>query len=163
MRGEVVVDVRTDEPETRFASGAVLRTDPPHAGPLTVRGSRWQGTRLLVRFEQSPDRSAAENLRGTDLVVSTAGLSLSQHRDEFHDFELIDLPVTARGGQALGMVTEVLHLPAQDVLVVRLNGGGEALIPFVSPIVPEVDPAGGRLTVDPPPGLLDTGESNDRR
>lgn len=159
LRGEVLVDVRTDDPEIRFASGAVLGTRPPQAGPLTVRGSRWHGSRLLVRFEQSRDRSTAETLRGTELTVSAAELPPSQERDEFHDHELIDLPVTTLGGQAVGTVVDVLHPPGQDVLVVRLPAGGEVLIPFVSAIVPEVDLVSGRLAVDPPPGLIDTGET----
>ena len=51
-------------------------------------------------------------------------------------------------------MTAVRH-EAQDLLVVRRPRRGDALIPFVSAIVPTVDLAGGFLVVDPPEGLLD--------
>jgi 16S rRNA processing protein RimM len=49
--------------------------------------------------------------------------------------------------------------PAQDLLVLRLTDGREALVPFVTAIVPQVDITGGRVVLDPPPGLLDLDES----
>jgi hypothetical protein len=62
----------------------------------------------------------------------------------------------ARGdGAALGEVTEVVHLPGNDLLSVRRQDGREALFPFVAEIVPVVDVAGGRVVVTPPDGLLD--------
>ena len=36
IKGDVTVEVRTDEPELRLAPGAVLATDPPSTGPLTI-------------------------------------------------------------------------------------------------------------------------------
>ena len=58
IRGDVVVGVRTDEPEARFAVGARLDTDPPAIGPLTVAAVRWQSGELIVRFKghQGPHR-----------------------------------------------------------------------------------------------------------
>jgi 16S rRNA processing protein RimM len=46
---------------------------------------------------------------------------------------------------------------AQDRLVVRLDTGTDAYLPFVEAIVPEVDVEGGRVVVDPPEGLLELG------
>ena len=60
-------------------------------------------------------------------------------------------------GERVGEVADVLHLPGQDVLAVAREGGGEALVPFVAEIVPEVDVAGRRIVIDPPEGLLDLG------
>ena len=51
----------------------------------------------------------------------------------------------------------------QDLLVIAGDGprsGAEILVPFVTAIVPEVDVAGGRLVIDPPPGLLDPDEAS---
>ncbi len=75
--------------------------------------------------------------------------------DEYYDHQLEGLAAVTVDGERLGVVTEVLHLPAQDVLAVRRDGGGEELlVPFVAAIVPTVDLAGGRVEIDPPPGLL---------
>lgn len=155
IRGEVSIDVRTDEPDTRFSPGSVLATNPPEVGPLTVESAHWHSGRLLVRFAGAHDRTAVERMRGTLLVVDSDDLPPVADPDEFHDHELLDLAVVTTGGVEVGRVTDVLHLPAQDVLVVRRDDGGETLVPFVAQVVPEVAPEAGRLVLDPPPGLLD--------
>ena len=154
IRGDVAVDVRTDDPEARFTDGAVLRTDPDAAGPLTIASTRRHSGRLLVRFKGLADRDAAEALRGTALIVDSDDIAPLDDPDEFHDHELIGLAVSTTEGTAVGTVDDVLH-HAQDVLVVTSESGDEILVPFVGPLVPEVDVAAGRIVIDPPPGLLD--------
>ncbi|MBT2213701.1 MULTISPECIES: ribosome maturation factor RimM [Actinomadura] len=153
IRGEVTIDVRTDEPDTRFAAGTEIATDPADAGPLTIERARWHSGRLLLRFARVDDRDRAEELRGTWLVVDQDDIAPSSDPDSFHDQELIGLAVVTTDGTGIGQVAEVLH-HGQDLLVVR-GAGGEKLVPFVSALVPEVDVAGGRLVINPPPGLLD--------
>jgi 16S rRNA processing protein RimM len=63
-------------------------------------------------------------------------------------------------GVEVGEVSALESRPAQDLLVLRLTDGREALVPFVAAIVPEVDIEGGRIVLDPPPGLLDLDESS---
>jgi 16S rRNA processing protein RimM len=155
IRGEVTVEVRTDAPEIRFAVGSVLFTDPAGRGPLTVESTRDQNGRLVVAFEGVPDRNAAESLRNTMLLVDASDVPPSDDPDEFHDTQLMGLVAELTDGTALGEVTDVLHLPHGDVLVVRREGASELLVPFVKAIVPEVDLVTGRLVVDPPEGLLD--------
>lgn len=157
IRGEVTVDVCTDDPDVRFAPGAVLSTEPPARGPLTVRATRRHRGRLLVSFAESPDRTAAESLRGSTLLVHSADLPVSEVDDEFRDHELIDLAVVTVAGRRVGTVADVFHPPGQDLLAVLLRGGGEAYVPFVAAIVNEVDRNAGVLLIDPPPGLIDTG------
>jgi len=153
IRGDVVVGVRTDEPELRFALGSRLDTDPPDVGPLTVAAMRWHSGELLIRFEGYRDRTAAEELRGTWLRVDSSTLAPSGDPDVFHDHELIGLTVRTVDGDDVGVVEDVLH-PAQDVLSVR-GASGEILVPFVKAIVTDVDIKGGVVVIDPPPGLLD--------
>jgi 16S rRNA processing protein RimM len=157
VHGELTVEVRTDDPDLRLAVGAVLATEPAAAGPLTVAGNRWHSGRLLVTFAGVDDRTAADRLRDTLLVVDSADLEDLPDPDEFRDHELIGLSVIRSGGEQVGTVTDVLHY-GQDLLVVAgsgRRGGAEILIPFVSGIVSDVDLAAGVLRVDPPPGLLD--------
>ncbi|MBO0831792.1 MAG: ribosome maturation factor RimM [Actinobacteria bacterium] len=157
VRGELAVEVRTDDPELRLAVGAVLRTEPAAAGPLTVTATRSHAGRLLVRFAGVDDRTAAEELRGTLLMVESDELEDLRDPNEFRDHQLIGLLVVGPGGDQVGTVADVLH-HGQDLLVVDGSGGragAEILIPFVSAIVSEVDLAAGLVRVDPPPGLLD--------
>jgi len=173
VRGDVVVGVRTDEPELRFARGSRLDTDPVGVGPLTVAGHRWHSGELLVRFEEISDRTAAAELGGTWLMVDSAVLGALDDPDEFRDGDLVGLTVRTVDGTVVGTVTDVLH-HGQDILVIDPAGASsgasgtqavgavgaagaraaQLLIPFVKAIVPEVDVAGGVLVVDPPDGLL---------
>jgi 16S rRNA processing protein RimM len=157
LRGEVTVEVRTDDPDQRFSAGSALDTVPAERGPLTVAGARWHSGKLLVRFDGYEDRDAAEDLRDTILAIESADLAPLEDTEEFYDHDLIGLEVTTVGGEAVGTVTDVLH-QGQALLVVEGGGsrsGAEILIPFVAAIVPEVDVSGGRLVIDPPDGLID--------
>jgi 16S rRNA processing protein RimM len=162
LRGDVVIGVRTDEPELRFAVGSQLDTDPADVGPLTVAGMRWHSGALVVRFAGVKDRDAAAALGGTWLSVDSGTLAAPADPDEFRDHDLIGLSVRTADGTVVGTVEDVLH-HGQDVLAVRPPGGtggtGEILVPFVKAIVTEVDVAAGRLVIDPPAGLLNLGEA----
>ncbi|RCG19901.1 ribosome maturation factor RimM [Streptomyces diacarni] len=158
IKGEVTVEVRTDEPELRLGPGAVLATDPASAGPLTIAAGRVHSGRLLLRFEGVRDRNAAEALRNTLLVAEIDPAERPEDPEEFYDHQLEDLEVVTVDGAVVGRIESVAHLPAQDLLVIRGADGGEVLVPFVSEIVPEIDLDAQRAVVDPPPGLLDEGE-----
>ncbi|WP_440071199.1 ribosome maturation factor RimM [Streptosporangium sp. OZ121] len=162
LRGDVSVEVRTDEPDRRFAPGTALATDPASAGPLVVESRRWHSGILLVRFEGVTDRDQAEDLRGTMLVIDSDDIPPSDDPDEFYDHQLIGLTVVKPDGEPVGEVSDVLH-HGQDLLVVRrgkagASGGGEVYVPFVKALVPEVDLIKGILVVDGPAGLLDPDE-----
>ena len=161
IRGEVVIGVRTDEPNLRFAVGATLdaaeRADEPAGGAqLTVAAARWHSGQLLVGFAGVTDRTAAAELTGRWLSVDSSQLPEIGDPDEFRDHELIGLSVRTCAGEPVGVVADVLH-SGQDLLVVRRADGQEVdcLVPFVKAIVPEVDVQTGVLVIDPPPGLLD--------
>ena len=63
LKGEVRLEIRTDDPEGRLAPGTTVPTEPAHAGPLTVSRLRFDGSRWFAAFEQARDRTAAEALR----------------------------------------------------------------------------------------------------
>jgi 16S rRNA processing protein RimM len=152
IRGDVSVEVRTDEPERRFARGAVL-----HGGQrtLTVVSTRWHSGRLLLTFAEVPDRTAAEQLRGTLLESDVDPDEMPTDDGEFYDRQLVDLEVRTVHGDVIGQVGSVVHHDEQDTLVVRGDGSAELLVPFVTEIVPTVDLAGGFIVVADLPGLLD--------
>src|SRR5690349_12864134 len=158
LHGELVVDVRTDSPDERFAAGAVLTragADGAPAGVLTVESARPHSGRLLVRFAEAPDRTAAEALRGSRLLVDPAALPPTGDPDEFHVHQLEGLAAELPDGTVVGSVREVVHGPGGELLVLARAQGPDALVPFVRAIVPTVDLAGGRVVLDPPEGLLD--------
>jgi 16S rRNA processing protein RimM len=175
IRGEVSVVVRTDEPEERFVAGSVFTTEVPRdrrvsTGPaaaadpgaryqvprqLVLESIRWHQGRGIAQFEGVVDRSVADALRGVYLQVDSDTLTPPDDPDEFHDHELVGLRVETVEGAELGTVDRIDHAPSSDLIVLKKGGGGTALIPFVSQMVPEVDVPGGRVVVDLPEGLLD--------
>jgi 16S rRNA processing protein RimM len=159
VRGLVTVEVRTDDPDLRFVPGAVLVTDPPERGPLTVVDKKWHSGTLLLLLAGADgavygNREDVDTLRNTRLLVPVSDLPELDDPDSYYDHELVGLAAQLPDGSPLGEVTSVRHEGA-ELLVVRRTDGGEVLVPFVAAIVPSVDVAAGHLVVDPPEGLLE--------
>ncbi|MCL2595699.1 MAG: ribosome maturation factor RimM [Promicromonosporaceae bacterium] len=160
LRGEVMLDVRTDDPETRLAVGVTLETDPADVGPLTIETVRIHQGRWLVGFAEVLDRTAAEALRGVELVVEAD--TSDDDEDAWYPHELRGLRAELADGTVIGEVIGLEHLPAHDMLIIKetlpaANGSGSThrtLVPFVHAIVPTVDVPGGRVVLTPPGGLL---------
>jgi 16S rRNA processing protein RimM len=159
IRGDVSVEVRTDEPELRLGPGAVLLTDPASAGPLTIESGKVHSGRLLLHFAGVNDRNAAEALRGTMLIAEIDPEERPEDPEEFYDHQLIGLDVVLLDGTLVGELSEVVHLPYQDLLTVTRPDGTEVLVPFVTRIVPIIDLENQRAVIDPPPGLIDPAEA----
>ncbi len=144
LRGDVTVELRTDEPEVRFAPGSVLGCEGLRSR-LTVASVRDAAAgRLIVRFAEAPDRTAAESLRGRVLVVEVDPdeRPAGDDPEEYYDRQLRGLHVLDVEGQDVGVVADVIHLPSQDLLAVTTDAG-ERLVPFVSELVPHIDLAAG--------------------
>lgn len=159
IKGQVTVEVRTDEPELRLAPGAVLLTEPASAGPLTVADGRVHSGRLLLHFKGVDDRNGAEALRGTMLIAEIDPEERPEDPDEYYDHQLIGLAVVLADGTPVGELTEIAHLPSQELLTVKRPDGSEVLVPFVTEIVPEIDMERRRIVLTPPPGLINTDEA----
>lgn len=175
VRGEVTVELFTDDPRARFAPGSVLEVQParergggnapagagsPQLEHVTVSGSRWNKNVLVARFEEIEDRNAAEAARGLELFAEAADLELDD--DEWHQDDLLGLTAVdiTRDDARIGTVKALIQGVAQDLLEITPDGGGRpVLIPFVEEIVPEVDLDAGVVLVSPPPGLLELAEA----
>jgi 16S rRNA processing protein RimM len=158
VTGEVAVDVRTDDPEGRFAPGVVLRGRPSRGGTereFVVESVRAHGGRLLMRLQGVADRDTADGLRGTLFLIDAAELPPIADPDEYYDHQLEGLTVSTVDGAGIGTVAEVLHTAAGELLAVKRGDGAEVLVPFVSAIVVSVSLADGAIVIDPPEGLLD--------
>ena len=157
IRGEVTVETRTDEPDERFAPGAVLSVDGP-VSTLVVERTHWHSGRLLVSFRGVDDRDAAEALRGLLLHVERGVDESPDDPEEYYDSARVDCAVELLDGTPVGSVTDVVHLPGQDLLAIRTPDDRDVLVPFVAVMVPIVDVPGRRIVIDPPPGLLEVAD-----
>jgi len=170
VKGAATIEVRTDEPDKRFAVGARLLTDS--GLDLTVASATWHSGRLLVTFEGYEDRTAVEQLRNALVSVDRPADERPEDPEEFYDSDLEGCEVVVDGsdsdsdsdgvviGVGIGVVREVSHLPGQDLLVVVTPDEREVLIPFVSAFVPHVDVSAKRIVITPPEGLLEPGDDD---
>lgn len=164
ISGEVVVEVRTDDPAARFAPGTTLRAKESRGSgqerSYVVAEVREHGGRLLVRLTGVDDRDAADALRGSLFVVDSDDLPPIDEPDTYYDHQLEGLNVRTTTGRDVGIVAEVLHTAAGELLAVRRKNGSEmreVLVPFVGAIVTSVSLDEGTVEIDPPEGLLDLG------
>jgi 16S rRNA processing protein RimM len=160
VTGEVAVEVRTDDPDSRFAPGVRLRARPPGDAQeriCVIDSVREHSGRLLMRLAGVTDRNGADALRGTVFVVDSEDLPPIDDPDEFYDHQLEGLRVVTTDGRLVGNVNEVLHTAAGELLSVTPETGGEVLVPFVSAIVIAVSLDDQTIEIDPPEGLLELG------
>lgn len=159
LHGEVTVQTHTDDPEARYVPGVAYETEAVAGSgvpkSLTLRSARLHQQTWLLGFEEIPDRTGAESLRGTRLFIDAEAAVAEDEDDAWYEDELVGLAAVDPHGAVLGEVSGLRTGAVQDQLVLRLTDGSEALVPFVEAIVPEVDVEGGRVVVDAPPGLLE--------
>ncbi|QWW18824.1 ribosome maturation factor RimM [Schaalia sp. 19OD2882] len=149
LRGEAILDIRTDDPDL-VVPGAVLDTTSDAHPRLTVESVRSHKERVLVAFEELLTREDVEAERGTKLLV--------EERDEddaWYPHQLKGLSALTVQGDELGTVTGLRPGAAQDLLLVRTADGRTVMVPFVTQLVPVVDIVGGRVVIDAPGGLFD--------
>jgi len=157
--GELVVEIRTDDPAARFAPGNTLRAKNSRSGEersVVVEQAREHGARMLVRLAGVDDRDAADALRGSLFVVDSDDLPPIDEPDTYYDHQLEGLVVRTAAGRDVGVVAEVLHTAGGELLAVRRDSG-EVLVPFVGAIVTSVSLDDGLIEIDPPEGLLELG------
>ncbi|EEI26812.1 16S rRNA processing protein RimM [Corynebacterium glucuronolyticum ATCC 51867] len=155
IKGEVVVDPTTDDLDQRFYVGAVLtgRAGGGKEQQLTIQSMRPHQGRLLVKFEEIPDRTAGESLRGMQFFAPP--LEHDPEEDGYYDHELEGLAVIHEGTR-VGEVTDITHGPAATLLTVTMDEDErDVLIPLVDAIVPEINLGEKTATITPPDGLLD--------
>ena len=129
---------------------------------LEQQGRRWIGHvrsaaphgrgLLLVCLDGVDDRTAAEALAGTRVLVPIATLP-PPAEDEFYYHEIEGYRVETTAGEPIGEIVETFSTGLNDVWVVR-NQGREHLIPVIADVVRTIDRPGRRVVIDPLPGLL---------
>jgi 16S rRNA processing protein RimM len=149
VHGEVAVQSLTERPQ-RFSPGSTLRLEDGRT--LTVDRARSHHHRLLVKFEEVPDRTSAEALRGQVLL---AGEPDEGPAEGWWVHQVVGIEVATEDGRELGRIREVLANPANDVWVTDRG----AMIPAVHDVVLEVDLAGRRALIRALPGLLQEEET----
>ena len=150
VQGEATIEVRTDDPDIRFAVGQTVTLE--NGRSLNISSNRWHNQILLLSFSGIDDRNQIEELRD-QLLYAEVDIN-STASGEYHFQQLIGSQVLLPSGENLGLVTEVIHLPGQDLLSVT-SQKGEVLIPMVKQIIISIDVDKKLIKINPPEGLLD--------
>jgi 16S rRNA processing protein RimM len=148
IHGEVSVLVLS-EVEDRFAPGATLHLEDGRT--LTVEEAREHRQRLLVKFREVPDRTAAESLHQQYLFVDQADVPPAPG-DAFWPHQLQGCEVVTEEGRTLGVIRDVVHGVANDIWVAG-SDDDEVLVPALKDVVASVDLDARRVVVREVPGL----------
>ena len=147
VRGLVKIKSFTEDPAKLTAYGALTDESGARRYQVALTG-RAKGV-LLARIEGVGDRDAARALSGARLYIARAALPEPEDEEYYHA-DLIGLAVEDRAGAPLGRVAAVQNFGAGDILEIERPDQGTLLVPFTKAAVPLVDPAGGRVVVEPP-------------
>ena len=158
LKGAIKVEMYTDDPARRFVPGAKFSLQVPDSSPwrgksLELIELKWYNSHAVAFFKDVPDRTVAESLLKAILWIDTDPAEDSGEEDAWFDHQLVGLRVI-RDGVQVGVVSQIDHFTAQDLLTVKTEGAN-VLVPFVKAIVSEVDIEAGTLTVTPPAGLFE--------
>jgi 16S rRNA processing protein RimM len=151
IRGELKCRIVTDFPRERFKRGKSVLVD---GARHTIQSSRIQGQVVLLKFREVPDRNTAETLRGKEVTIRRED-AVALPEGQFYWHQVIGLTVIDASSDAvLGTVTDIVETGANDVYVVRPERGREILVPAIKDVVLAIEPAEGRMIVQPLPGML---------
>jgi len=152
LKGEVRIKSFTADPSDIGAYGSLFDATGEQSFLLRVVGMA-KG-RVVARIEGVGDRNAAEALKGTHLHVPRSALPETGDEEYYHA-DLIGLRADLTGGEQLGTIRAIFDFSAGDMLEIAQEDGGVVMVPFTRAAVPEIDFDGGRVVIDPPPGLLE--------
>jgi 16S rRNA processing protein RimM len=154
IHGQVILNVETDFPQERFQPGAELFIE--RAGrvePLRVTTVRFHRERPVIGLSGVETMNDAEALAGHELRVPADWLA-PLPVNTFYRHDLVGCRVVTKAGGEVGVVTDVEGTMSGSRLVVA-GTAGEVLVPFATEICPVIDPAGKRIVIDPPDGLVE--------
>jgi len=152
VQGAVRIRSFTEAPEDIVRYGTLTDEIGTRSFDLRLVGTA-KGV-VIVRIAGIDDRNQAEALRGLRLHLPRAALPQTE-AEEYYHADLIGLEAVLGDGTPVGRVRAIHDFGAGDTLEVTRPGAPPVMVPFTRAVVPIVEPAAGRLVLDPPPGLLD--------
>ena len=158
VRGELLIEVITDEPDAVYASGRRVFAGSDGATVdelrvLTVVETRPFKDGLLIRFDEIVDRTAAERWNGRLLFVPEHELT-PPGEGEVYVHELQGMTVELSSGEIVGRVADVFEVP-QGLLLDVARERGTVLVPFTDDVIVDIDRDRRIVRIDPPEGLLE--------
>lgn len=154
LKGELKVTPLTDDPGYYEAHcRSVIMDTPDGLRQFNVNSLHASGGHWILTLEGVTNRETADTLRGASLMLSTEQLKPLEPGEYFLD-DLIGCEVLTKDGMPLGSVQGLMETGAYTVLEIK-GADGMVLAPMTPDVVETVDIAQRRISINPPPGLLE--------
>lgn len=136
IKGEVKVQIITDEPEKRFKVKKVLYLKQDETfSPVTITSVRYHQSNVLLSFADHPDLTSVEGYHGCELFIDRKDI---KSKDSVYAFELMNVSVYKEDGTLVGVVSDILDTGAHIVLRIKTNAK-DVLIPYVDRFIVRFD------------------------
>lgn len=136
IKGEVKVQIITDEPEKRFKVKKVLYLKQDETfSPVTITSVRYHQSNVLLSFADHPDLTSVEGYHGCELFVDRKDI---KSKDSVYAFELMNVSVYKEDGSLVGVVSDILDTGAHIVLRIKTDAK-DVLIPYVDRFIVRFD------------------------
>jgi len=156
LQGEMRVLSVTDFSEERFKKGAELALfdeKNQFVRTVVIASHRKQKNFDIIKFKDMYHINDIEKYKGHSLKVAEANLN-DLDEGEFYYHEIIGLEVY-ENDQLIGTIKEILQPGANDVWVVKRKGKRDLLLPYIPPVILNVDIPNNRVDVELLEGLDD--------
>jgi len=153
VKGAVKLKIFGDNPDA--LPGLAPLCDAKRKNTYEILAVKEHGNTWLAEMKGVSDRTAAEKLRGVKLYVARDRLPDLKKGNTFYHIDLVGLAAFWPDGREMGRVVNVANFGAGDLIEIKPPKGASFYVPFTKEIVPDVNLADKKLTVDPPPGLID--------
>ncbi len=160
LHGELKVHLLTDIPN-RFAQLDAVYIGPEHRRCLIKSMRPYKGEMILLALKGYDDATAAEALVKRDICIPLSELA-ELPQDSYYQHDIVGLQVWTLDGQEVGKVIDIMVTGSNDVYVIRTVKGEQVLIPAIKQVIKQIDLIRRTMHIDPLPGLLDNGSSDDR-
>ncbi len=158
LKGEVKIYSYSDRKERFEDLDSLIVTGKAKEKIYRIENIRYQKNMVIAKLAGVDDRNGAEALKNHDVNITEDELPQLEE-DAFYIKDLIGCTVFDEAdGIAFGVIGDVLQNSAQDIYVIDLKQGGQALIPAVASFIRDVDIVGKAVTVRVIPGLLPDGK-----
>jgi len=161
VKGELRVEYYADSAEL-LEKPLMLRAGRSAPRPVRIREWHLWKDQLILSIEGCNDRSAAEQMRGQELLIDASFLPATED-DEPYLRDLIGLSVRLEDGEVIGELESVDFPAGQEIWTIRApesEGGHELLFPAVPEFVLDIELSAGTVTIAPPEGLFDLYREN---
>ena len=154
IRGELGAEIYSSHPgRAEKLRDVVLERADGKTRAARVERVWWHDGRPVFKFEGIDSISDAEPWAGADILVADAERELPEE-GAFSHADLIGCVLWNRN-EKVGSVRAIEDYGGGPLLDVKLDSGGEVLVPFTLTICKEIDVAAKTIRAELPEGLLE--------